>query len=139
VCVSWVKDLWIVYMNIFDILIHDITNINVQNYGPKMVLKYECKKVFVSVSTNAHAQANTMLKSHIRLTIVFFNKLYIILDILGGGGKVSVSNVQLFRVLLQQPLFSGDVVFPRLVVVSLMLGWVLFPVWLKLREGRGEQ
>ena len=56
-----------------------------------------------------------------------------------GGGKVSVSNVQFVRVLLQQPLSSGDVGVPRLVVVSLMIGWVLLPVWLKLREGRDEQ
>ena len=34
---------------------------------------------------------------------------------------------------------EGDVGVPRLVVVSLMIGWVLLPVWLKLREGRDEQ
>jgi hypothetical protein len=50
-----------------------------------------------------------------------------------------VSNVKFVRVLLQQPLFSGDVGVPRLVVVSPMIGWVLLPVWLKLRERRDEE
>ena len=88
-CVSWVKDLWIVYMNIFDILIHDITNIKSKTMVQKRSFYMNVtnlKRVRRRSLTRMRKQ-NTTLKSHIRLTIVSFNKLCIILDILRGEGK----------------------------------------------------
>jgi hypothetical protein len=46
-------------MNIFDILIHDITNIKSPKLWSKMVVKDECKKRVRRRVTNAHARANT--------------------------------------------------------------------------------
>ena len=74
--------MWIVYMNIFDILIHDITNIKSKTMVQKRSFYMNVtnlKRVRRRSLTRMRKQ-NTTLKSHIRLTIVSFNKLYIILD-----------------------------------------------------------
>jgi hypothetical protein len=78
-------------MNIFDILIHDITNIKSKTMVQKRSFNVNVtnlKRVRRRALTRMRKQ-NTTLKSHIRLTIVSFNKLCIILDSVEFSANIS--------------------------------------------------
>ena len=100
--------MWIVYMNIFDILIHDITNIKSKTMVQKRSFYMNVtnlKRVRRRSLTRMRKQ-NTTLKSHIRLTIVSFNKLCIILDSIPASSRNSITLPAVQQTRLQFPLLT---------------------------------